>query len=93
MARLTAMIAGTPEVGLQLDDGSLCKAKGTYETVSGVVDPVTGTVQIKALFPNPDRELLSGSIGNVILQNPKTEAVTIPMTATVERRTRLSLTV
>ena len=30
------------------------------ETVSGVVDPVTGTVQIKALFPNPDRELLSG---------------------------------
>ena len=87
------MIAGMPEVGLQLNDGSLYKAKGRIETVSGVVDPVTGTVQIKALFPNPDRELLSGSIGNVILQNPKTEAVTIPMTATVNCRTRLSLTV
>ena len=55
----------------------------------GVVDPVTGTVQIKALFPNPDRELLSGSIGNVILQNPKTEAVTIPMTATVELQDKI----
>lgn len=65
---IDSMIAGTPEVGLQLNDGSLYKAKGRIETVSGVVDPVTGTVQIKALFPNPDRELLSGSIGNVILQ-------------------------
>lgn len=53
------------------------------------MDPVTGTVQIKALFPNPDRELLSGSIGNVILQNPKTEAVTIPMTATVELQDKI----
>ena len=69
--------------------GSLYKAKGRIETVSGVVDPVTGTVQIKALFPNPDRELLSGSIGNVILQNPKTEAVTIPMTATVELQDKI----
>lgn len=82
-------IAGTPEVGLQLNDGSLYKAKGRIETISGVVDPVTGTVQIKALFPNPDRELLSGSIGNVILQNPKTEAVTIPMTATVELQDKI----
>ena len=77
------------ELGLQLNDGSLYKAKGRIETVSGVVDPVTGTVQIKALFPNPDRELLSGSIGNVILQNPKTEAVTIPMTATVELQDKI----
>ena len=86
---IDSMIAGMPEVGLQLNDGSLYKAKGRIETVSGVVDPVTGTVQIKALFPNPDRELLSGSIGNVILQNPKTEAVTIPMTATVELQDKI----
>ena len=35
------------------------------------------------------RQLLSGSIGNVILQNPKTEAVTIPMTATVELQDKI----
>ena len=45
---IDSMIAGTPEVGLQLNDGSLYKAKGRIETVSGVVDPVTGTVQIKS---------------------------------------------
>ena len=44
---------------------------------------------IRDRFPNPDRELLSGSIGNVILQNPKTEAVTIPMTATVELQDKI----
>ena len=86
---IDSMIAKMPEVSLQLNDGSLYKAKGRIETVSGVVDPATGAVQIKALFPNPDRELLSGSIGNVILQNPKTEAVTIPMTATVELQDKI----
>ena len=50
---IDSMIAGMPEVGLQLNDGSLYKAKGRIETVSGVVDPVTGTVQIKACSPIP----------------------------------------
>lgn len=83
------MISRMPEVGLQLNDGTLYGQKGHIETVSGIVNPTTGAVQIKALFPNPDRELLSGSIGNVILQNPKTEAVTIPMTATVELQDKI----
>ena len=83
------MISRMPEVGLQLNDGTFYGRKGRIETVSGVVNATTGAVQIKALFPNPDRELLSGSIGNVILQNPKTEAVTIPMTATVELQDKI----
>ena len=81
---IDSLIAKMPEVSLQLNDGSLYKAKGRIETVSGVVDPATGAVQIKALFPNPERELLSGSIGNIVLRNPQTDAITIPMTATVE---------
>lgn len=83
------MISKMPEISLQLNDGTFYGQKGHIETVSGVVNPTTGAVQIKALFPNPDRELLSGSIGNVILQNPKTEAVTIPMTATVELQDKI----
>ena len=54
---IDSLIAKMPEVSLQLNDGSLYKAKGRIETVSGVVDPATGAVQIKALFPNPEREL------------------------------------
>ena len=75
---IDSLIAKMPEVSLQLNDGSLYKAKGRIETVSGVVDPATGAVQIKALFPNPERELLSGSIGNIVLRNPQTDAITIP---------------
>lgn len=83
------MIAGMPAVSLQLNDGSRYKAKGRIETVSGVVDAVTGAVQVKVLFPNPDRELLSGSIGNVILKNKRTDVITIPITATVELQDKI----
>lgn len=83
------MIAEMPEVCLQLNDGLLYGKKGRVETVSGVVNPTTGAVQIKALFPNPDRELLSGTIGNVIIQSQHANAITIPMTATVEMQDKI----
>lgn len=83
------MISRMPEVGLQLNDGTLYGRKGRIETVSGVVNPTTGAVQIKALFPNPDRELLSGTIGNVILQGVNTDAIQVPMTATVELQDKI----
>lgn len=83
------MISQMPEVSLQLNDGTLYNKKGRIETVSGVVNSTTGAVQIKALFPNPDRELLSGTIGNVILQGLNTDAILIPMTATVELQDKI----
>ena len=83
------MISRMPEVGLQLNDGTFYGRKGRIETVSGVVNPTTGAVQIKALFPNPDRELLSGTIGNVILQGLNEDAILIPMTATVELQDKI----
>lgn len=83
------MISEMTEVSLQLNDGTLYGKKGHVETVSGVVNQTTGAVQIKALFPNPDRELLSGTIGNVIIQSLKADAITIPMTATVELQDKI----
>lgn len=83
------MISEMPDVELQLNDGTTYKNKGCIETVSGVINPTTGTVQIKALFPNPDRELLSGIIGNVIIQGSKADAIVVPMTATVELQDKI----
>lgn len=83
------MISRMSEVSLQLNDGTLYGQKGRIETVSGVVNATTGAVQIKALFPNPGRELLSGTIGNVILQGMNTDAILIPMTATVELQDKI----
>lgn len=83
------LISEMPAVDLQLNDGTMYKNKGYIETVSGVVNSTTGAVQIKALFPNPDRELLSGTIGNVIIQGSKADAVVIPMSATVELQDKI----
>lgn len=83
------LISEMPAVDLQLNDGTMYKNKGYIETISGVVNSTTGAVQIKALFPNPDRELLSGTIGNVIIQGSKANAVVIPMTATVELQDKI----
>lgn len=78
------MLSEMPEITLQLNDGTTYSHAGHMETVSGVVNSTTGAVQIKALFPNPDRALLSGTIGNVVMQASNPDAIVIPMTATVE---------
>lgn len=78
------IIEQIPPVNLQLNDGTIYNKPGKIETISGVVNPATGAVQIKALYPNPDRELLSGTIGNVIFPGLDSEAIVVPMTATVE---------
>ena len=83
------MISQMPEVGLQLNDGTFYGRKGRIETGSGVVNATTGAVQIKARFPNPDRELLSGTIGNIVLQGVDADAILLPKTATVELQDKI----
>ena len=55
--------SGTPltaEVSLKLDDGSTYPLKGKLQFTDVTVDPATGAVQLRALFPNPDNILLPG---------------------------------
>lgn len=78
------ILSDMPPLHLQLNGGGVYGKTGRIETVSGVANSNTGTVQIKALFPNPDRHLLSGTVGNVILQGLNTDAILLPKTATLE---------
>jgi membrane fusion protein (multidrug efflux system) len=50
----------TAEVSLKLDDGSVYPQKGKLQFTDVTVDPATGAVQLRALFPNPDNILLPG---------------------------------
>jgi membrane fusion protein (multidrug efflux system) len=50
----------TAEVSLKLDDGSIYPAKGKLQFTDVTVDPSTGAVQLRALFPNADNLLLPG---------------------------------
>jgi membrane fusion protein (multidrug efflux system) len=50
----------TAEVSLKLDDGSIYPLKGKLQFTDVTVDPATGAVQLRAIFPNPDNILLPG---------------------------------
>ena len=67
-----------PAVSLELLDGSLYPHQGTVSTVSGVIDPATGSVSVRVLFPNPDGTLLSGSTGTVIIPRVIEGGILIP---------------
>ena len=73
-----------PEIDLQLNDRSAYPQKGRIETISGVIDRNTGTVSLRAVFPNENGLLHSGGAGNVILPVQKTDALVIPQVATYE---------
>lgn len=78
------MIEGMPGIMLHLNDGTSYRHNGKVESVSGIVNSTTGTVQVKALFPNPDRELLSGTIGDIVITSSSDNAIVLPVTSTVE---------
>ena len=50
----------TAEVSLKLDDGSAYPLKGRLQFTDVTVDPATGAVQLRAIFPNPENLLLPG---------------------------------
>ena len=47
-------------VSLKLDDGSTYALTGKLQFTDVTVDPATGAVQLRAIFPNPDGLLLPG---------------------------------
>ncbi|MBQ2703335.1 MAG: efflux RND transporter periplasmic adaptor subunit [Alistipes sp.] len=73
-----------PSIELQLSDGTIYSEKGRIESISGIIDQTTGSVSIRARFPNHKRLLLSGGSGNVILPHRQDGCLVIPQSATYE---------
>ena len=73
-----------PAVQLQLSDGSIYDQAGRVESISGVIDPSTGSVSLRAAFPNPNGLLHSGGTGNVILPSIYKDCIAVPQAATFE---------
>lgn len=73
-----------PAVKLQLNDRSIYGYDGHIATISGVLDRSTGSVSVKAVFPNPDGLLISGGTGNVIFPSLREDCIVIPKVATYE---------
>lgn len=73
-----------PDVTLLLANGERYNRPGKVVSISGVIDPVTGSASAKAIFPNPDGMINSGATGQVLIPSLRTNAIIIPQTATYE---------
>ena len=81
---LENVLENMPSLELQLSDGSIYGEKGRIEAISGIIDPNTGAISVRARFPNRKRLLLSGGAGNVILPHEQENCLVIPQSATYE---------
>lgn len=69
-------------VSLELEDGSQYPAQGELQFSEASVDPSTGMVTLRAVFPNPDGLLLPGMFVRASLaQAGQTNAVLVPQAA------------
>ena len=73
-----------PAVKLQLADGSIYAHEGKVARMSGVIDAETGSVQLIASFPNPEKILKSGATGNLIIPSQNHSAIIIPQSCVSE---------
>ena len=78
------ILAKLPSINLQLIDGSIYPESGRVETISGVIESTTGSVSMRALFPNGHNILRSNATGNVVFPNVLTDVILIPQSATTE---------
>lgn len=67
------------KVTLTLEDGSAYAHEGTLEFSEVSVDPSTGSVTLRAVFPNPDKLLLPGMFVHArLMAGVKSEAILAP---------------
>lgn len=86
---LNQKIKSMPEVSLLLSDGSTYDQKGKIETVNGLINTETGTVNFRARFPNPKGIIRSGSSTTVQIPTFVKDAIIIPQSATFELQDKM----
>jgi multidrug efflux system membrane fusion protein len=77
-----AMAKGTLPVLAYTSDDTTMLGQGTLLTPNNAIDTSTGTIQLKATFPNENHRLWPGEFVNVrLLVNTLHNAVTVPLVA------------
>ncbi|MBQ1828914.1 MAG: efflux RND transporter periplasmic adaptor subunit, partial [Prevotella sp.] len=79
-----AGLQSLPSVKLQLADGTIYGHEGKVTKMSGVIDQATGSVQLIAMFQNPEKLLKSGGAGTIIIPRQATDAIIIPQSCVSE---------
>ncbi|RDV16563.1 efflux RND transporter periplasmic adaptor subunit [Pontibacter diazotrophicus] len=85
---LADKITNFPEVLLTLADGSEYGQKGRIQTTTGQIDPETGTISFRAIFPNRERLLNSGNSGTIKIPHQLQDVLLVPSQSTFEEQAR-----
>jgi membrane fusion protein (multidrug efflux system) len=89
-AQFARLAAGQPAEGddpgleLVLADGKPYAHKGVIVSANRQVDPGTGTIQLQALFPNPDGLIRPGQYARVRMRHRDASALVVPESALVQ---------
>lgn len=91
-ATLQQKIDAVPPVKLTLSDGTVYQHDGKLESISGDFDATTGSIGLRASFPNPEGFLRSGNSGTVSLVSSYNKVIVVPQAATVELQDKVMVT-
>jgi membrane fusion protein (multidrug efflux system) len=73
------------QIELVLSDGTVHPYKGKLDYADNRIDPTTGTMTVKASFPNPDKTLRSGQFCKVrFASHTEKNALVVPQKAVTE---------
>jgi membrane fusion protein, multidrug efflux system len=81
---LREKIDNLPEVRLAMADNTIYEIPGRIEIASGLVDQSTGSVNMRAAFPNEKGILLSGGSGSIQISQQVDSAILIPQKTSYE---------
>lgn len=73
-----------PAVKLRLANGEVYEYPGKIVSISGVINPATGSASAKAVFPNPKGMLRSGNTGQVLVPQLRNNVIMVPQAAAYE---------
>jgi membrane fusion protein (multidrug efflux system) len=81
---LNDKIHGLPAVELELADKTVYPVKGRIELMEGQFDKTMGTISFRAVFPNGEGLLRTGSTGKVRIPQVNPGLISVPQTATYD---------
>jgi membrane fusion protein (multidrug efflux system) len=72
------------KVQLKMANGQIFNQTGVIETIEADFDNISGNIEFRATFPNPDRILRHGETGTILMNKPYKNALLIPQKAVFE---------
>ena len=82
------LMAEMPDVTFVMKNGTEYQHKGRISSLTGMVNATTGTISVKATFPNPEGQLYSGIQGTVVIPSTRQGVMVIPQVAVVKLQSK-----